>query len=159
MLTLIPFWARALAIALLVATIWFHGWVKGAHHIQQQYDTYIAKQAEESNRILQARTIITERISDEHAKEDQAIAAKYAAARRLLDANAGAKPVSGSATICKDTADNQRLQDAVSSHMAEVRSIINSEREETLGLFEQAERNTKSLTDTQRWLDEQGKVR
>ena len=159
MLSLIPLPYRLLAIALLIVATFAAGFVKGDSYGTAKLTAFVAKQAAESTRIAQARTIITEKISDEHAKQDAAIAAKYADAKRLLHARPSTQPVSGSASICPDAADNNRLSDAVSVHLAEVRRIIADERAAALGLFKQAEQQTGQLVEAQQWLTQQGEVK
>ena len=158
MLSLIPLPYRLLAIALLIVATFAAGWVKGNDHGTAKLTEFVAKQAAESTRIAQARTIITEKISDEHAKQDAAIAARYAAAKRLLDAGSGAKPVPISSNVCETAAANNGLSDAVSGYLERQRQIIAAERAAVAGLLETAERNTKALTDTQVWLTQQQAV-
>ncbi len=159
MLNLIPMPYRLIALAILIVATFAAGWVKGDSYGTAKLTAFVAKEATEASRISNIRQTITQKVEADHAKKDAATVAKYDAALRLLNANSSTKPVPVAATICNDQAADNRLSDAVSVHLAEVRRIIADERAAALGLFKQAESQTGQLTDAQDWLTKQGAVK
>jgi len=65
---LIPPWAKWLALALLVAAIWGHGWVRGNAHGTAKLGAYIGKQAEQAAIVRGKRAAVTERVVTEYVK-------------------------------------------------------------------------------------------
>lgn len=60
---IIPIWARWLVVVgIFLAGIAF-GWVKGDEHGTQKLIDYVGKQATETTRIAQARTVVVERVT------------------------------------------------------------------------------------------------
>lgn len=58
----LPWWARWAALALAVAVVWGHGWVKGNNHGSAKLERYVAQQAVETSRLAAKRQEVTERV-------------------------------------------------------------------------------------------------
>lgn len=65
----LPWWAKYVALALLVAAVWGHGWVKGNGHGTAKLSAYIGKQAEQAAITRGKRAAVTERVVTEYVKK------------------------------------------------------------------------------------------
>jgi len=163
MLSIISFVTGGLGrwVVLAVAIAASYGWVwyQGDEHGTAKLTAFVLKENQEEARVKSLRDHITTQVENDHAKKDADTVAAYESAIRVLNAGSGAKPVPVDTHVCETAAANNGLSDAVSGYLERQRQIIASERASVAGLLEQAERNTKSLVDTQSWLTQQGEVK
>ena len=68
LLTIVPLWTRWLILAAIVSTVAIVSYVKGDAHGTQKLIDYQGRQAVESNRIMQARTVVNTQVVDHYVK-------------------------------------------------------------------------------------------
>ena len=158
MLTLVPWYYRVLAVALLSLTLIAFGWVKGANHVQKEFDAFEARvnaageaQSALNKQITKKGEEITASTGGEYAKGDADVVRTYGPGR-VRNANPGSGKVARVPQAASGT--NGRPADA--GFGAGIRP---PSKDECPDLKADIARTTVMLIYLQDWVEQQSEVR
>lgn len=84
LLAVAPWYYRALAVAALVAAVWGHGWVKGAAHVEAEFDSFKGQvmavgsvQKAKHEAVAKQGAAITASVGGEYAKSVEGVSDLY----------------------------------------------------------------------------------
>lgn len=132
LLAVVPWYYRALAVALLVAAVWGHGWVKGAAHVEAKFDAFRDQvsaaggvQKAKHEAVTKQGAAITASVGGEYAKAVNGVSDLYGHGRVRSSARSSSAPTVSEAPGRADetTADPRPGASVVTSGETECKAL------------------------------------
>lgn len=152
-MTLLPWYYRALALAALVAAVWGHGWVSGAGHVEERFETFRGQVATAGSVQIAKHEAVTK----QGAAITASVGGEYAKAVADLYARGGVRPRTGSSKA-PAVPDTPAGTDARPANVEPGPALVTAGEDECKDLRNAAALTTVQFLYLRDWVEQQASV-